>query len=201
MSRATQAVITATEPEGPCSKPRRADAERNRQRLIAAAREAFTEQGDASLEGIAKRAEVGIGTLYRNFANRQELLEAVYVEEVESLCSSAGDFDDLDPWAALVGWLDRFVGYVATKHALLDEMMSSLGPDADKSVFVRCHEAISTAGAPLVQRAQQAGAVRTDVTFIDVIRLVSGVAGIKNAPPAQVRQLLGVALDGLRFRA
>ncbi len=201
MSRAAQVVEQAAVADaGPCAKPRRADAERNRQKLITAAREAFADAGDASLEGIAKRAGVGIGTLYRNFADRRELLEAVYVEEVESLCKSAADFADEPPWDALTGWLDRYVGYVTTKHALLEEMISTLGEDSDRSVFSTCHQAITTAGEPLVKRAQQAGAVRDDVEFLDVIRLVSGVASINYAPPEQVRQLLGVALDGLRYR-
>jgi len=86
------------------ARPRRADALRNYEKLISAAREAFTEQGtSASLEEIARRAGVGIGTLYRNFPTRQALLEAVYVEEVQSLAASAADLAGLPPWDALVG--------------------------------------------------------------------------------------------------
>src|ERR671935_3112161 len=86
-------------------RPKRADAARNYDKLLAAAREAFTDDGaDASLEGIARRAGVGIGTLYRNFPTRQALLEAVYLDEVEAICRAAADLGDLDPWEALVAW-------------------------------------------------------------------------------------------------
>ena len=100
-------------------RPKRADARRNYDKVVAAAREAFAERGDAtSLEEIARRAEVGIGTLYRNFPNRQALLEAVYVDEVESLCRSAAELESLPPWDAFSAWLHRLVGYLATKQAL-----------------------------------------------------------------------------------
>src|ERR1700733_7693879 len=104
-------------------RPKRADALRNYERLIAAAREAFAEGGTAtSLEEIARRAGVGIGTLYRNFPSRRDLLEAVYVEEVEALSRSATEFAEFEPWDALVAWLPRFVGYIATKQALAEEL-------------------------------------------------------------------------------
>jgi AcrR family transcriptional regulator len=180
-------------------RPLRADAKRNRELLLAAARAAFTENGsDASLEDIARRAEVGVGTLYRHFPTRQALLESVYVEEVEALCQSAEDLSDESSWDALTLWFHRFVDYVATKRALVDEMMATVGKDA--AVFRTCHDAIFTAGEPLLERAKQDGAVRADVEFIDVIRLVSGVTMIKNASPDDVRRVLSMALDGLRYR-
>ena len=87
----------------------RADARRNRERLLAAAASAFAEQGaDAPLEDIARRAGVGIGTLYRHFPNRQALLEALYINEVEDVCRSAEQVDGADPWEALDGWFERF---------------------------------------------------------------------------------------------
>lgn len=180
-------------------RPLRADAKRNREQLLAAAREAFTERGaDASLEDIARRAEVGVGTLYRHFPTRQALLEAVYVEEVEALCSSAADNPDADAWDTLTRWFSRFVDYVATKHALTDQLMANVGKDAP--VFRACHDAIFAAGEPLLARAKEAGAVRQDVDFPDVIRLVSGVTMIRNASPDEIRRVLAVALDGLRYR-
>jgi AcrR family transcriptional regulator len=113
---------TATQRSALTRRPKRADARRNYDKLIAAAREAFTERdSSASLEDIARRAGVGIGTLYRHFPTRTDLIEAVYVEEVETLCRSADDLRDAPPWDALVGWLHRFIGYVATKHALAEE--------------------------------------------------------------------------------
>src|SRR5215218_11084670 len=101
------------------TRPRRADARRNYEKVLAAAREAFAEGGESTaLEEIARRAGVGIGTLYRHFPNRQALLEALYVEEVEEVCRSAAQFDGDDPWEALNGWLERFIAYLATKRAL-----------------------------------------------------------------------------------
>jgi AcrR family transcriptional regulator len=180
-------------------RPKRADARRNYDKLIEAARAAFTELGaGASLEEIARRADVGIGTLYRHFPSRQELIEAVYVEEVEALCRSAEELDELPPWDALIGWLDGFVSYVATKRALAEELMATVG--ADSPMFRKCHDAIATAGQPLLTRAQQAGAVRPDVSFLDVIRLVSGVTMIKTASEDDIRRVLRMALDGLRYR-
>src|SRR3954453_2528091 len=95
------------------TKPKRADALRNYEKLIAAARDAFTEEGSAaSLEDIARRADVGIGTLYRNFPTRQALLEAVYLGEDDALCHSAETLAEQAPWDALAAWLRRFVAYV-----------------------------------------------------------------------------------------
>jgi AcrR family transcriptional regulator len=180
-------------------RPQRADARRNYDKLIAAARQVFTECGaDASLETIAKQAGVGIGTLYRNFPTRQSLLEATYLEEVEALCNSASELAGLDPWDALVGWLDRFAEYASTKKALSAELLATLGMDSE--VFKSCSSAIFTAGQPLVERAQLAGVVRGDVTINDVVRLASGIAMVRFAEPGQIKRLLAVALDGLRYR-
>lgn len=180
-------------------RPRRADALRNYERLIAAAREAFAEGGAAtSLEEIARRAGVGIGTLYRNFPNRQTLLEAVYLEELQGLCSSAEELAGLAPWEALVGWLHRFVGYMTTKQALAQEMLSYA--DRDAEFFQACRAQIGIAGEPLLERAQQAGAVRADTSFAEIIQMVGGIAKIQGLTPEQIAHILGVALDGLRYQ-
>ncbi len=145
-----------TIPDVRSQRPKRADARRNYDKLIAAAREAFTEEGgSASLEEIARRAGVGIGTLYRNFPTRQDLLEAVYVEEVEAVCRTAEELMGDPPWEALVAWLHRFLDYVATKQALSQELFSHLGRDAD--VFRGCRTAFYAAGDRLLVRAQEAG--------------------------------------------
>ena len=116
--------MSTTSDQAPHARPKRADAQRNREKVLIAAREAFAERGvSTSLEEIARRAGVGIGTLYRHFPTRQALLEAVYVDEVQDLCRSAADFEDLAPWNALVAWLHRFVGYLATKQALAGELL------------------------------------------------------------------------------
>jgi AcrR family transcriptional regulator len=194
--------MSATKTEQPAltRRPKRADARRNSDRLHAAAREAYTERDrSASLADIARRAGVGIGTLYRHFPTRADLIEAVYVEEVETLCRSAGDLRDEPPWDALVGWLHLFVGYVATKQALAEELFAVA--DRDAEVFKSCRAAFYGAGEPLLRRAQEAGAMRTDVSIDEVLQLVGGIAKIQAADPAAVERILSVALDGLRYRA
>jgi AcrR family transcriptional regulator len=183
----------------PTQRPKRADAARNYDKLIVAARDAFTSQGeDASLEGIAKRAGVGIGTLYRNFPTRQALLEAVYIEEVEGICRAVQDFEGQEPWEALTGWLRRFADYATTKTALAGELMAYM--EEGSEVFLHCRHAIKASGAPLLEAAQRSGDVRPDVRFMDVVRMVGGIATLHNAEPGQVDRILEVALDGLRAR-
>jgi AcrR family transcriptional regulator len=189
---------TATQITGLAQRPKRADARRNYEKLLAAAGEAFAENGTAaSLEDIARRADVGIGTLYRHFATRQDLLEAVYIDEVEEMSRAAADLTDLEPWDALVTWLHQFVRYAATKRALADEMMATIDQDAE--VFVACRTAITEAGTMLLRRAQEAGVVRPDTNFTDVGRMVAGIAGIRTADSGQIERILDVALDGLRY--
>ena len=185
---------------GLSERPKRADARRNYEKLLTAAADAFAENGTAtSLEDIARRADVGIGTLYRHFPTRQALLEAVYIDEVEEISRKANDLVDLEPWDALVTWLRQFVRYAATKRALADEMMNTI--DAEAPVFVSCRTAITAAGDMLLQRAQQAGVVRPDTNFTDVGRMVAGIASIRTADAGQIDRILDVALDGLRYTA
>jgi AcrR family transcriptional regulator len=193
-------MTTQTEPVQLSKRPKRADALRNYEKLVAAAREAFTEADrSASLEDIARRAGVGIGTLYRNFPTRADLVQAVYVDEVEALSRSAEQHADLEPWEALSGWLQRFVGYVATKQALSDELFAIAERDA--AVFAGCRAMLHAAGEPLLRRAQDAGVVRPDVTIDEVVRMVAGIAKIPAEDPAEIQRVLAVALDGLRYRA
>jgi AcrR family transcriptional regulator len=179
------------------SRPKRADARRNYDKLIEAAREAFTERDtSASLEDIARRAGVGIGTLYRHFPTRQALLEAVYVDEVEALSRSAAELADRPPWDALVEWLRAFTRYAATKRAISEELLAHMSPEA--TVFQTCRVAIMQAGQPLLRRAQAAGVVRPDAQIMDVIRMMGSIAVIPNADPEQLRRIFDIALDGLR---
>jgi AcrR family transcriptional regulator len=192
-------ISTERQATGLAQRPKRADARRNYEKLLAAAGEAFADNGTAaSLEDIARRAEVGIGTLYRHFPTRQALLEAVYVDEVEEMSAKANDLGDLEPWDALVTWLRQFVRYAATKRALADEMLNTI--DAEAPVFVACRTAITEAGDMLLQRAQAAGEARRDTTFTDVGRMVAGIASIRTADPGQIDRILDMALDGLRAR-
>jgi AcrR family transcriptional regulator len=179
--------------------PRRADARRNRERILAAAREAFAEGGESTaLEQIARRAGVGIGTLYRHFPNRQVLLEALYVNEVEEVCRSADELSAVEPWRALGDWFDRLIGYLITKLALVHELTDYLEPDAP--LFSNCRTALFGAGAPLLKRAQDAGVVRADVDFSDVLQMVAAISKIPASGPGQIEHVLRVALDGLRYR-
>jgi AcrR family transcriptional regulator len=182
------------------ARPKRADAQRNYEKVVAAARDAFAAGGSStSLEEIARRAQVGIGTLYRHFPNRQALLEAVYVDEVTELCRSAADLAELPPWEALVGWLHRFVAYLATKQALAQELLNYVERDAD--LFQSSRAALYAAGGPLLERAQRARVVRDDTDLTEVIQMVGGIAKIPSSDPAQIDHILEMALDGLRYRA
>jgi AcrR family transcriptional regulator len=191
---------TGTSTETLLARPQRADARRNYEKVLVAAREAFAEGGESTaLEEIARRAGVGIGTLYRHFPNRQALLEAVYVNEVEAVCRSAAEFEGGDPWESLNGWFERLMGYLATKQALAAELLNYL--DRDAALFQDCRASLFTAGEPLLKRAQDAGVVRPDVEFSDVMHMVIGIAKIPASDPSQTEHILRIALDGLRYRA
>jgi AcrR family transcriptional regulator len=180
-------------------RPKRADARRNYDKVLAAAREAFAEGGESTaLEEIARRAGVGIGTLYRHFPNRQALVEALYVGEVEEVCRDAAGFEDAEPWEALEAWLLRVFDYIGTKRVLAAELSNYM--DTTAELFQTARVALYGSGEPLLQRAQEAGVVRDDVTIADVMQLVIGIAKLQTADPEQVQHLLRVAIDGLRYR-
>ncbi|GAA1256317.1 TetR/AcrR family transcriptional regulator [Kitasatospora nipponensis] len=176
-------------------RPRRADAARNFDALLAAAREAFAEHGaDASLEDIARRAGVGIGTLYRNFPTRRHLFESVYAEEVNALAAVAVELADQEPWAALTGWLRRFVEYTVTKRAVREAL------NGESDIFLACRQSMFDAGGPLLTRAQQAGVARADMSFDDLLRMVSGITSVAFVEEGQRDRVLEIALDGVRAR-
>ena len=180
-------------------RPKRADARRNYDKLVAAAREVFSTDGtSAPLEEVARRAGLGIGTLYRHFPTRQALLEAVYLEEVEGMARAASELSDVPPWDALSQWLHRYVGFAATKRAL-NEALVDVDPDSD--ALQACRAVLLEAGTGLVERAQRAGVIRPDTTFADIGRMVSGIAMVPTADPEQQKRMLSLALDGLRYRA
>src|SRR5215212_1254752 len=187
--------ITEPATETLLMRPKRADARRNYEKVLTAARQAFAEGGESTaLEEIARRAGVGIGTLYRHFPNRQALLEALYVGEVDDVCRSAAELDGADPWEALSGWFERFIGYIATKQALAHELLNYL--DRDAQLFKVCRASLFEAGEPLLTRAQAAGVVRPDVGIAEVIQMVMGIAKIPAGDPAQNQHMLRIALDG-----
>ncbi len=190
---------TEVSPKTLIARPKRADARRNYEKVLRAAREAFAEGGESTaLEEIARRAGVGIGTLYRHFPSRQALLEALYVNEVEEVCRSAAELDGSDPWQALNAWFERLMGYLATKQALAHELLNYL--DTGAPLFQVCRTSLYDAGEPLLKRAQEAGVVRQDVEFPEVMQMVMGIAKIPAVDPSQVEHILRIALDGLRYR-
>jgi AcrR family transcriptional regulator len=174
-------------------RPRRADAARNYDALIDAGREAFAEHGSgAALEDIARRAGVGIGTLYRNFPTRDDLIEALYIREVVALAEAGHELEALDPWDAFAGWLARFTQYIGTKRALVE------GLTRESGVMVQCRAAMYASGEPLLRRAQESGDVDAALSIQDVVRLISGVTAGAYEDDAQRERVLAVAIRGIR---
>jgi AcrR family transcriptional regulator len=177
-------------------RPMRADARRNREKLVGAARDAFAADGTgAPLEDIAQRAGVGIGTLYRHFPTRQALLEAVYVDEIEAMARSADALADVEPWDALTRWLRQYLTFAGTKRALTEALLET---ESDENVLAACRTLLTGAGTRLIERAQGAGVVRPDTEFGDVARIVSGIAVSPAADDEQKERMLQIVLDGLR---
>ncbi|MDH6630161.1 AcrR family transcriptional regulator [Streptomyces sp. LBL] len=174
-------------------RPHRKDAARNYDALLTAAREAFAEHGsEASLEDIARRAGVGIGTLYRNFPTRRHLFESLYAEEVNILCQVADEVAEREPWEALTAWLDRFAEYMVTKRAVREALNDG------SEIFIACRVSMYASGGPLFERAQRAGEARTDMEFTDLLRMVAGITAITFDDDTQRDRVLSVALDGVR---
>jgi AcrR family transcriptional regulator len=180
----------------------RADAQRNYAKLLSAASAAFAEAGtdEVSLEEIARRACVGIGTLYRHFPTRQALLEAVYQDHAEQLRARADELLASDsPGEAFAAWLRALVAFSSTKRNLTSAMVATLGKDSE--LLSKCSKLIRDSADSLLTRAQEAGVVRADVNHIDLIRLVHGVSMVAEyAPidPGQADRMLTLILDGLR---
>jgi AcrR family transcriptional regulator len=179
----------------------RADARRNRERLLAAARAAFAAQGaDAPLDDIARQAGVGIGTLYRHFPTRLSLQEAVFRDQVETLCMLGDDMRDVSsPGDALAEWMRALAGYVATKRGLSQTLINSLGKDSE--FLSSCSARIRETGGKLLDSAQQAGAVRGDAEITDLMRLCHAIVLASEQagePVGSAERLVSLVLDGLR---
>lgn len=185
----------------PAGTAMRADARRNRQRLLDAALQVYAERGadDASLDEIARRAGVGIGTLYRHFPTRQALLEAVYRDQVEELCAVARELsDETPPEQALERWLRALMAFATTKKNLSSSLMS--GPNKSE-VATSCSAMVREAATKLLAEAQQTGQVRADVDAIDLLRMSHALAIAADLPyshPDQGERLMSVLLAGLR---
>ena len=201
--------MQADSPDGPAAqrageRGMRADARRNYSKLLAAAAGAFAEHGadDVSLEQVAKRAGVGIGTLYRHFPTRQALLEAVYRDQVEALRARADELMQTKPPAeALATWLRDLVDFGRTKRLLTSALLTTVSRDSE--VMTAGSGIMRGAAADVLAGAQQAGVVRADADAADLMRLVHAIsmttewAGDDNE---QADRLLALVLDGLRSK-
>ena len=179
-------------------RPMRADARRNYERLLGEAKSAVLEHGaEAPLEEIARRAGVGIGTLYRHFPTRLALQEAVYHDEVDQLCASAHRLLETEPpGAALAAWMRDFAAYAASKRGLMATLKEVI--DRRSALFDRCHDDIRAAAAAVLTDAQKAGTARPEVTANDLLRLTHGLSVATERDPASTDRLLTFLLDGLR---
>jgi AcrR family transcriptional regulator len=205
MSTATTPTVTSDPglADECAGKTLRADARRNRDALLEAATAAFTEHGtDASLEDVAKRAGVGIGTLYRHFPTRDALVEAAYRRGVETMCDQADRLlADNPPVLALELWMGTFVGYVATKRGLAATLKQS--QDKNAELFASVHARIRASMASLVDASIAAGQIRPDANSADLVRAIGGVCMVSDQPDwqEQAHRLIALLMDGLRYGA
>ncbi|MCU1655811.1 MAG: TetR/AcrR family transcriptional regulator [Pseudonocardiales bacterium] len=186
------------------SGPRlRADAQRNRDRLLAVAVQALSQDGpEVTLEAIAKNAGVGIGTLYRHFPTREALVEAAYRNELARLGDAVDELLQAMPAdAALRAWMDRFVDYMTTKRGMAEALRAVIASGGNP--FAHSRDRLVTAITTLVHAASKAGTVRSDVEPEDVLTSLSGVSLAAGAPAQreQADRLLDLLMDGLRYRA
>jgi AcrR family transcriptional regulator len=179
----------------------RADAQRNRDKVLSAATEAFASDGqDVALETIACRAGVGIGTLYRHFPSREALVAAAYRNEVDALCSAAAELSaTLPPDQALRAWTERFADYIATKRSMGDALRSAVASDAP--LFADTRERICSALGVLLEAGAKSGCLRCDVDPRDVMRVINGIWYLPDGPEwrADVGRMLDLVIDGLRY--
>ena len=178
----------------------RADARRSRAKLLAAATAAFAEGGaDAPLDDIARRAGVGIGTLYRHFPTRLGLQAAVYRSQVQTVCEAADELlVTTEPEQALIGWVRALAAYLVTKRGLANALIGAVGKDSE--LMNGCMAAMRDAADRLVHNAKQAGVLRADVSARDLLRLVHGIAVATEQSPEDTDRLMALMLDGLRSR-
>jgi AcrR family transcriptional regulator len=183
----------------PNRKPR-ADARRNRERILEVAKEAFTGSGaNASLDDIAKQAGVGPGTLYRHFPTREELLQAVYRSELEKLAAAERKFaHTMTPIEALRAWLLLFVDAIAAKQLIAPALNALVGDP--KKVFASSYAQMQEASRSLVKRAIKSGDIRKDLDAMDLIRALVGVANVTTSPDWQqsARRLVDILVTGSR---
>ena len=184
----------------PAQRKPRADALRNRERILEVAKEAFARHGaNASLDDIAKQVGVGPGTLYRHFPTREELLQAVYRSEMEKLAAAERQFgESMPPIEALRAWLLLFVDAIETKQIIAPALSTLIGDP--KKVFAASHDQIHEALRALVKRAIKSGDVRKDLDPMDLLRALIGVAHVATSPDWQqsAKRLVDILIVGSR---
>jgi AcrR family transcriptional regulator len=184
----------------PAQRKPRSDAQRNRERILEVAKQAFTRHGAAaSLDDIAKQASIGAGTLYRHFPTRDALIEAVYRSEVEKLAAAAHGFAAaMSPIEALRAWLLLFVDYVAAKHIIAPALNSVAG--GSSRLYEGSRSLVQGAIDELVKRAKKSGDVRKDVDASDLLRAVIGVSYVSSGGDWQqsARRLVDILMAGSR---
>jgi len=191
----------AGEPASQAGQSKRADARRNYERLLAAAAAAFAEHGadDVSLEEIARRAGVGIGTLYRHFPARQALLEAVYKDQVDGLDALGAKLVVAEsPGDALGEWMRAFVAFGRTKRSLSSALVETIGKNSE--LMSACSMILRSRTDELLSRAQRAGEARPEVKTVDIFRLTHGlIMATETAPsdPDQPDRLLSLVIDSV----
>jgi AcrR family transcriptional regulator len=184
------------------ARPLRADARRNRDRLLEVAVRAFSHDGpDVTLESIASAAGVGIGTLYRHFPTREALIEAAYRSELARLCAGVPDLLETMPAdVAMRTWMDRFIDYLATKHGMADALRMVIASGGNP--YAQSRESLLEAINSLVVAGANQRRLRSDVDPTDVMMGISGVSLVAGTPEQrdQAGRLLDLLLDGLRYR-
>ncbi|MFI6151236.1 TetR/AcrR family transcriptional regulator [Kitasatospora sp. NPDC051170] len=182
-------------------RPLRADARRNREKILSTAARVFAEQGlDAHLEHIAKEAGVGTGTLYRNFPTRELLIEAAYRNELSRLCEAAPELlAAVPPLEALRAWMGRFIDYATAKLGMADALRAVV--DSGVNPYAHSRELMMTALTSLLDAATATGGIRSDISPADMFAALTGVALASGKPEQreQAERLLDLILDGLRY--
>jgi AcrR family transcriptional regulator len=189
--------------QSPAPTKLRADARRNREKLIGVAVVAFTERGaDASLEDIARQAGVGIGTLYRHFPTREHLVEVVYRRELELIATAATELmAEKSPADALEEWMHRFVSYMAAKRGMSSSL--KLLFTSNSTLFAEGSKLLHVAFGELLDTAVKDGSIKGDIEAADVLNALFGIYSIPDGPDWRERahRLVRLVMDGLRLRA
>lgn len=175
---------------------RRAAAERNREAILAAARAAFADpDGEVSMAEVSRRAGVGMATLYRNFPGRLDLLEALYVEEVNAICMAADSHDAETPGTELTAWLRRFFAFVPSKRRIISELLEHA--DRSNPMLSNNRARVLAAGQPLLVAAQNAHEIRDDLTLEQILDMIVAIAKT-HGNADYVEPMFQATLDGLR---